>query len=87
MDAMESQITGWAKIYSTIGSDADQRIHQSSSSLAFGAGNSPVTDEFPAQKVCNADYVSICKRPVTRKMFPFDDVIMTLWKSSCQENT
>ena len=27
-------------------------------------GNSPVTDEFPAQ------------RPVTRKIFPFDDVIM-----------
>ena len=32
-------------------------------------GNSPVTGEFPH------------KRPVTRKMFPFDDVIMTgIWK-------
>ena len=31
-------------------------------------GNSPVTGEFPAQ------------RPVTRKMFPFDDVIMSLMK-------
>ena len=29
------------------------------------AGNSPVTGEFPAQ------------RPVTRKMFPFDDIIMS----------
>ena len=32
----------------------------------FCAGNSPVTDEFPH------------KRPVTRKMFPFDDVIMNI---------
>ena len=30
----------------------------------FCEGHSPVTDEFPAQ------------RPVTRKLFPFDDVIM-----------
>ena len=32
--------------------------------LAFCAGNSPVAGEFPTQ------------RPVTHKMFPFDDVIM-----------
>ena len=32
-------------------------------------GNSPVTGEFPAQRVCNA------------KMFPFDDVIMLNKKS------
>ena len=38
--------------------------HQSSASLAFVRGNSPVTGEFPAQ------------RPVTREMFPFDDVII-----------
>ena len=30
-------------------------------------GNSPVTGKFPTQ------------RPVTRKMFPFDDVIMIIW--------
>ena len=34
----------------------------------LGAGNLPGTGEFPAQM----------KWPVTRKMFPFDDVIMTL---------
>ena len=32
------------------------------------AGNSPVTGQFPAQRAI----------PVTRKMFPFDDVIMVL---------
>ena len=32
--------------------------------LAICAGNSPATGEFPEQ------------RPVTRQMFPFDDVIM-----------
>ena len=59
-----SQITSIAIVYSTVYSDADQRKHQSSASLAFmrgihrGAVNSPH------------------KWPVTRKMFPFDDVIM-----------
>ena len=40
------------------------------------AGNSPVAGEFPAQ------------RPVTRKMFPFDDVIITtsLENMNCHEN-
>ena len=44
------------------------------------AGNSPETGEFPAQMASNAENVSIWWRhhegPVTRKMFPFDDVIM-----------
>ena len=35
-------------------------------------GNSPVTGEFPAQIRVNSPH----KWPVTRKMFPFDDVIM-----------
>ena len=50
-------------------------------------GNSPVTGEFSAQRTSNAENVSILwrhhlkrssphKGPVTRKMFPFDDVIM-----------
>ena len=56
IDAMASQITILTIIYSTGYSDADQRKHQSSASLAFV--NSPQ------------------KWPVTRKMFPFDDVIM-----------
>ena len=66
MSAMVSQITSLSIVYSTVYSGADQRKHQSSASLAFVRGNSPETSEFPAQ----------IKWPVTRKMFPFDDVIM-----------
>ena len=40
-------------------SDADQRKHQSSASLAFCARNSPEAGEFPAQKASNAENVSI----------------------------
>ena len=77
MGAMESQITSLTVVYSTVYSDADQRKHQSSTSLAFVrrihrgpvtglcAGNSPVTGEFPAQMASNAENVSA-----------FDDVIM-----------
>ena len=54
--------TAPADVYATVYSDADQRKHQSSASLAFVWGihrsNSPH------------------KWLVTRKMFPFDDVIM-----------
>ena len=66
MSAIASQITSLTIVYSTVYSDADQRKHQSSASLAFvrvihrGPVNSPH------------------KWPVTRKMFPFDDVIMTI---------
>ena len=67
MDTMASQITSLTIVYSTIYSGADQRKHQSSASLAFVSGNSPVTGEFPA------------KGPVTWKMSPFDDVIMKRW--------
>ena len=64
MGAIESQITSLTIVYSTFYSDADQRRHQSSASLAFvlvihrGPVNSPH------------------KWPVTRKIFPFDDVII-----------
>ena len=50
--------------YSTVYSGADQRKHQSSVSLAFVRG----IHRWPVN--------SSRKRPVTRKMFPFDDVIM-----------
>ena len=40
-------------------SDTDQRKHQSSASLAFCAGNSPGTGEFPAQMASYAENVSI----------------------------
>ena len=51
-------------VYSTVYSDAHQRKHQSSASLAFvwGIHRRPVNSPH--------------KWPVTRKMFPFDDVIM-----------
>ena len=60
MRPMASQITSLTIVYSTVYSDADQRKHQSSASLAFVWGIHPH------------------KGPVTRKMFPFDDVIMFL---------
>ena len=67
MTTMTSQITSLTVVYSTVYSDADQRKHQSSASLAFCVGNSPGPVNSPH------------KGPVTRKMFPFDDVIMCPW--------
>ena len=64
MSAMASQITSLTIVYSTVYSCSDQRKHQSSASLAFVGGNSPVTGEFSAQRASNAE------------MFPLDDVIM-----------
>ena len=64
MGAIASQITSLTIVYSTVDSDADQRRHQSSAPLTFVREISLETGEFLAQK------------PVTRKMFPFDDVIM-----------
>ena len=64
MRAMASQITGVSIVCSNVCSCANQRQHQSCASLAFvrGINRSPV----------NSPY----KGSVTRKMFPFDDVIM-----------
>ena len=59
MDTMASQITILAIVYSTVYSGADQRNHQSSALLAFCAGNSPVTGEFPAQMASNVENVFI----------------------------
>ena len=64
MGAIASQITSLTIVYSTVYSDADQRKHQSSASLAFVRGIHRRPVNFPH------------KWPVTRKMFPFDDVIM-----------
>ena len=62
---MASQITGLTIVYSTVYRGADQRKHQSSASLAWvrGIHQSPVNSPH--------------KWPVTRKMFPFDYVIMS----------
>ena len=64
MGAMASQITSVSIVYSTVYSDADERKHQSSASLAFvrGIHRGPVNSP----------------HKVTRKMFPFHDVIMWL---------
>ena len=64
LSAMASQITSLTIVYSTVYSGADQSKHQSSASLAFvwGIHRGPVNSPH--------------KWPVTRKMFPFDDVIM-----------
>ena len=64
MGGIASQITSLTVVYSTVYSDADQRKHQSSASLAFvrGIHRGPVNSPH--------------KWPVTRKTFPFDDVIM-----------
>ena len=60
MGAIASQITSLTIVYSTVYSDADQRKHQISASLAFvRAGNSPGTGEFPAQIASIAENVSI----------------------------
>ena len=64
MGAMASQITSLANIYSTVYTGADQRKYQSSASLAFVRG----IHRWPVN--------SPHKWPVTRKMFPFHDVIM-----------
>ena len=70
MGAIASQITSLTIVYSTVYSDVDQRKYQSSASLAFvrGIHRGPVNSPH--------------KWPVTRKMFPFDDVIM-LCASQC----
>ena len=64
MGAIASQITSLTIVYSTVYSDADQRKHQSSATLAFvqGIHRGPVNSPH--------------KGPVTWKMFPFDDVII-----------
>ena len=67
MSEIASQITSLTIVYSIVYSDADQRKHQSSASLASvrGIHRGPVNSPH--------------KWPVTRKIFPFDDVIMISW--------
>ena len=61
MSAMASQFTSLIIVYSTVYSGADQRKN---SKLYITGICSSVTGEFPTQK------------PVTREVFPFDDVII-----------
>ena len=64
MGTMASHITNLTIVYSTVYSDADQRKHQSSASLAFARGihRGPVNSPH--------------KWPVTRKMLSFDDEVI-----------
>ena len=64
MGAMAYQITSLTIVYSIVYSGADQRKYQSSASLALEQRIQRRPVNFPH------------KWPVTRKVFPFDDVIM-----------
>ena len=65
MSMMASQIASLTIVYSSVYTGIDQRKHQSSTSMAFVRG----IHRWPV----NSPY----KGPVTRKMFPFDDAIMS----------
>ena len=67
MSAMASKIAWATIVYATVCSGADQSKHQSSASLAF------------VREIHRWSVNSPHRGPVTRKMFPFDDVIMN-WK-------
>ena len=73
MSAMASQINSVPIVCSTVCSGADQRKHQSSASLAF------------VRVIHRWSVDSPDKGPITRKMFPFDNVIMS-WEHA-MENT
>ena len=66
MSSMASLVTRVSAVCSTVCSGADQRKHQSSASLAFVRG----IHRWPVDPPH--------KGPVTRKIFPFDDLIMVL---------
>ena len=84
MSTMASQIARLAIVYSTVYSGRRSEKHQNSASLAFVRGIHRWPVNFPH------------KGPVTRKMFPFNDVIMCTqyhlvllyhpWPSCCNIN-
>ena len=71
MSTMVSQITILTIFYPTVHSDGDQRKHQSSAALTFG------------RRIHRSPVNSPHKVPVTRKMFPFDDVNCILHFVTC----
>ena len=75
MGTIASLITSLTIVYSIVYSDADQRKHQSSASLAFVRG------------IYRGPVNSPHKLPVTWKTFPFDDVIMIKMQSYLYQNT
>ena len=70
MTMLASQITSLTVVYSIVYSGVNQRKHQSSASLAIVREIHRGPVNFPH------------KWPVTRKMFPFDDVIMVLFRNN-----
>ena len=66
----ESEITDVSSVYSIVSAGADQRQHQSSASLAFVRGIHRWSVSSP--------HIG----PATRKMFPLDEVIMTIQNKS-----
>ena len=64
MGAIAYQITSRTIVYSIVYSGADKRKHESSASQAFVRG------------IHRGPVISLQKWPVTRKMFPYDDVIV-----------
>ena len=72
ISTMTSQVTSLTIVYSTIYSGTDQRKHQISASLAF------------VRWIHRWPVNSPHKGPVTRKMFPFDDVIKSFGVFSCR---
>ena len=70
MSPFASQITSVSIVYSTVCSGADQRQHQSPASLTVVRGIHWWLVIYPN------------KRPLTRKMYPLDDVIMNNMSST-----
>ena len=75
MSGMAYRVTSLTIVYSTVYTGADEQKHQSSASLAFVRG----IHRWPVN--------SLHKGPVTRKMFPLDDVIMIFGMTSGSYST
>ena len=71
---MATQITSLTIVYTTVYSGTDQRKHQRSASLVFVWG----VHRWPMNAPHNG--------PVMRKMFQFDDVILTLFDDDDDDN-
>ena len=76
MGAIASQITSLTIVYSIVYSDADQRKHQSSASLAF---------VFPAQMASYAENGSIWWRHNDRTIFIIVQCGFTIWPPNIRE--
>ena len=82
MSAMASQITSLTIVYPTVNSGTDQRKHKRSVSLAYVGGihrSSSVIERLEARRwlITEQQVHSPHKWPITRKMFPLEDVIIS----------